>query len=98
MSTEPSHTNSAAAIPSLSGKTVVVTGASGFIGGNLCQRLARNHADVHAVSRTTSSDLPAKVRSWNLDISQQGEISRLFKEVKPAIVFHLAGYVQGSRN
>ncbi|HZL41949.1 MAG TPA: NAD(P)-dependent oxidoreductase [Verrucomicrobiae bacterium] len=87
-----------AAVPSLSDKRVLVTGASGFIGGNLCNRLAANGAEVHAVSRTTSRDLPAAARPWNTDLSRYDDVKRLFNEIKPSIVFHLAGYVQGSRN
>lgn len=84
-------------IPSLSGETVLVTGASGFIGTNLCARLAENRAEVHAVSRTIRADLPAGVRPWRSDIREYDEVKRIFREVKPTLVFHLAGHVQGSR-
>src|SRR6266850_3886560 len=84
-------------VPSLSGETVLITGASGFIGANLCRRLARNNSDVHAVSRAVLPDLPRGVRGWRSDISQYEEVRRIFREVKPDIVFHLAGHVQGAR-
>lgn len=98
MNTKPTQTKEPVVVPSLSNKTVLITGANGFIGGNLCKRLARNGAEVHAVARTTLRELPPGLRPWNSDISQYDEVSRLFREVKPAIVFHLAGYVQGARS
>jgi nucleoside-diphosphate-sugar epimerase len=73
-----------------------VTGASGFIGTNLCARLARNRADVHAVSRAIQPELPG-VRTWQSDLAESGEVKRIFRELKPSVVFHLAGHVQGSR-
>ena len=85
------------AAPSLSGETVLVTGASGFIGGNLCARLAANGADVHAVARTATVELPPRARHWQSDFADQAEVQRVFREVKPRFVFHLAGHVQGSR-
>ena len=77
--------------PTLADKTVLVTGASGFIGGSMCRRLAGNGAEVHAVSRTACEDLPAGVRSWQVDLGDSDRVGRLFREVKPAVVFHLAG-------
>ena len=81
----------------LAGKTVVVTGASGFIGGNLCRRLAGSGVDVHAVSRGACEHLPVDVRRWSVDLGDGDRVRRLFREVKPEVVFHLAGHVQGSR-
>ncbi len=86
-----------AKIPSLSGETVLVTGASGFIGTNLCARLAANGAEVHAVSRSRGADTPAAARLWQSDLSHSDEVKRIFRETKPSVVFHLAGHVQGSR-
>ena len=84
------------AAPSLAGETVLVTGASGFIGGALCRRLARDGAEVHAVSRG-SAELPPGVHARSTDLTDSDEVRRIFREVKPGVVFHLAGHVQGSR-
>ena len=85
-------------IPSLSAKRVLVTGASGFIGSNLCRRLSKDGAEVHAVSRTIQPLRQLSVATWQLDASDFGRLRSLYAEVKPQIVFHLAGHVQGSRN
>jgi len=91
------ETERAHPVPTLSDKRVLVTGASGFIGGSLCRRLAGNGAEVHGVSRTPCADLPASVRAWHVDLGDGDSVRRLIREVKPAVVFHLAGHVQGSR-
>ena len=85
-------------IPSLSTKRVLVTGASGFIGLNLCQRLSNNGAEVHAVSRTSPALTLPSVRNWLADVSDFETLKRIYAETKPQIVFHLAGHVQGARN
>jgi len=84
---------------SYSGTTALVTGASGFIGALLCERLQHFGAEVHAVSRSARSN-PAggAVRWWRGDLAEQGTVDSLFAGVKPDIVFHLASEVTGSRD
>jgi UDP-glucose 4-epimerase len=86
------------AIPSLSTKRVIVTGASGFIGSNICTRLSSNGAEVHAVALGGKFPGLRSGRVWKVDMSDRAELRRIFKAAKPHIVFHLAGHVQGSRN
>jgi len=35
----------------LSGERILITGASGFLGSHVCDRLCKNGAEVHGVSR-----------------------------------------------
>lgn len=77
-------------------KTILVTGASGFIGSNLCQRLA-DQANIHAVSRQAQTQERFKVTWWQGDLGQPGFVRSLFRSVKPDYVFHLAGYATGLR-
>lgn len=77
----------------------MVTGASGFIGSHLCRRLIEDQAEVHAVYCTQA---PAKeksqVRWWQADLSELSAVRRLFREVQPDVIFHLASHVKGAPN
>jgi nucleoside-diphosphate-sugar epimerase len=81
----------------LSDATVLVTGASGFIGAHLCDRLRRRGAKVHALSRRDHADEGAGIRWWRGDLSDFDAVSRLFGSIRPDFVFHLASEVTGSR-
>ena len=73
----------------------LVTGASGFIGGKLCQRLKSRGWDVVAAHRGTLSDTVRQLASAELDVSGAAGLASLERELgalKPDIVFHLATY------
>ena len=75
-------------------KTVIVTGASGFIGSNLSLSLIDKGFDVHILSRE-ESDLSILSRHEGNFTNHiyDGSIQKLkevFKEVRPSYVFHLA--------
>lgn len=65
-------------------KRVVVTGGTGFLGGHLCDALAR---------RSPKALFPTGLRSH--DLSRPDEVDRLLDETRPDIVFHLAARVGG---
>jgi nucleoside-diphosphate-sugar epimerase len=73
----------------------LVTGASGFIGGRLCQRLLTEEEEVHAISRRPRED--DSVRWWQGDLGDADDVATTFERVRPDVVYHLAGYVSGSR-
>tara|TARA_Y100000310_G_scaffold224925_1_gene226808 strand:+ start:801 stop:1619 length:819 start_codon:yes stop_codon:yes gene_type:complete len=60
-------------------KKVLVTGGSGFIGKFLVDRLVSKGYEVKSVS------------SKDCDVRDSEQVSRVFSEFKPEIVFHLAG-------
>lgn len=73
---------------------VLVTGANGFIGSNLCARLIRSGAGVTGLVRA-SSDLrfvdnlaPLDIRTG--DITDRDSLRAAMKEV--SVVYHVAGY------
>ena len=82
-----------------SGKTVLVTGHSGFKGSWLCQWLLLLEAKVHGYSISIPTD-PSLYVDLNLssqlvsehwgDISCLDSIQNVFKIIKPDFVFHLA--------
>jgi nucleoside-diphosphate-sugar epimerase len=79
----------------LLGKKVLITGASGFLGSHLCDRLSKNGVEVHAVSRTEQTS-EGFVQWWQGNMEDLGFVQHLFHTIKPDIVFHLSGYVTGA--
>ncbi|MFC5833688.1 NAD-dependent epimerase/dehydratase family protein [Nonomuraea insulae] len=77
------------------GTRVLVTGASGFIGGHLATRLAALEAEVHAVSRGREKD--GDIRWHQVDLRERQATAGLLGAVSPDVVFHLASEVNGAR-
>ncbi|HVF94309.1 MAG TPA: NAD-dependent epimerase/dehydratase family protein, partial [Sphingomonas sp.] len=74
-----------------SGKPVIVTGGSGFIGSHLVRRLVAAGADVHLLARsvetpTRLSDLPIRLHRWSLQ--DQGDVATLLRSLDAAVLFH----------
>lgn len=79
------------------GQTVLVTGASGFIGGHVCQALIAADARVVGVSRAPRAT-PSEAIDWQqCDLSDQTAVDALFARCRPDVVLHLASYVSGAR-
>ena len=86
----------------ITGKRVVVTGAGGSIGSELCRQLSafepggavmvdRDESGLHGVQ--LSLDGRAMLDSDSLvliDIRDRARVTRLFAEIKPDVVFHAA--------
>lgn len=82
---------------SLAKKTVLVTGATGFVGSNLLRSLRGSGADLHIIARTTSnlwriSDIIADVRRHTTDLSDADSMRKTVRGISPDIIFHLATY------
>jgi len=67
----------------LAGKRILVTGGSGFVGSNLIPLLQGIGAQVFAPRRS------------EYDLLRQGDVGKMFRELQPEVVFHLAAYVGG---
>ncbi len=80
-----------------SSSRILVTGASGFIGSMLCDRLSQYGAEVHAVSRRPHTADRQGINWWQGDLADYDGVKRLFSAIQPEIVFHLASEVTGSR-
>jgi nucleoside-diphosphate-sugar epimerase len=73
---------------------VLVTGASGFIGGRLRERLLGQGVDVVSLVRPSSP--PAKKgRSAGVDYRDLAGLRALFERERPDYVFHVAGATKG---
>jgi UDP-glucose 4-epimerase len=82
---------------SLSGRRLLVTGASGFIGTRLCRHAVEEGAIVHAVSRRSQSDV-GEVRWERGDLTDDAVARDLMRRVRPDVVVHLASEVSGGRD
>jgi nucleoside-diphosphate-sugar epimerase len=84
-------------IKSLTGRRLLVTGASGFIGARLCRRAHEAGAVVHALSRRPQ-DEAGEVRWERGDLTDETVARDLLSRVRPHLVVHLASEVSGGRD
>ena len=69
-------------------KKLLVTGASGFLGWNLCQ-LAKQQWDVYGTYFSKAVEIPG-VTLVKADLRDLQEIKQLYSEIKPAAIIHTA--------
>jgi dTDP-4-dehydrorhamnose reductase len=69
-------------------KKLLVTGASGFLGWNLCQ-LAKQEWDVYGTYFSKAVEIPG-VTLVKADLRDFQDVQRLFNEIQPAAVIHTA--------
>jgi nucleoside-diphosphate-sugar epimerase len=81
---------------SLRDSVVAVTGASGFIGGHLVDRLCNLGADVYGIARSESSFSHERYHPVALDLVRYNAVKRTLGALKPDFIFHLASYVMGA--
>ncbi|NEQ86748.1 MAG: NAD(P)-dependent oxidoreductase, partial [Moorea sp. SIO2I5] len=71
-------------------KKLLVTGASGFLGWNLCQ-LAKEKWDIYGTYFSQTIDIPG-ITLVKADLREFQEIKDLFAEIQPAAVIHSAAH------
>lgn len=79
----------------LSGRRVLVTGATGFLGTHLARALARAGAIVHGLRRDPSATtrLPCDEIEWHTgDLTDLESLRAAARESAPGVVFNLAAY------
>lgn len=85
-------------VTSLEGQTVLITGASGFIGAALSRRLRSLGAVVHGVSRQPRNNGDGCDYWWRSNLAEIDDARRLMTAARPAVIFHLASHVTGARD
>lgn len=82
----------------LEGQPVLVTGASGFIGAHLAERLAGLGARVVALTRGRRALRgPGGVRHVAADLAHE-DAGKVLRQVAPRYAFHLAAYTNPARD
>jgi len=77
-------------LTSWNGLSVLVTGAGGFLGSHVVERLAQLEARTYGLTRGPSTG-GGKIQWVKGDLSDSASTCALLKEVRPDIVFNLAG-------
>lgn len=88
----------------LTGKTVLVTGAGGSIGSELCRQIVRfepallvlfelNELSLYNMEQEFRSSYPNIAASFVIgDIKHPARLKQIFKQFRPEVVFHAAAY------
>ena len=91
----------------LDGEVVLVTGAGGSIGSELCRQIARVGAapadparprrgqpvrDPARAARTTATSIPTSIAAVLADCKEGERMREVFAEHRPTVVFHAAAY------
>ena len=101
---QPAHTNDEQVGQVLKGKVVLVTGAGGSIGRELCRQIARwkpkklvmlghgENAIFEAYLEIVEQYPELDIQTVIADIRDHERITRIFKKKKPDVVFHAAAH------
>ncbi len=88
----------------LTGKTVLVTGAGGSIGSELCRQIARfeparlvlfelNELALYNMEQEFSTSLPDMSMAYMIgDVRHPARLAQVFAQFQPTVVFHAAAY------
>lgn len=88
----------------LAGKTVLVTGAGGSIGSELCRQIAKfgpgrlilfelNEFALYNIEQELESSFPEMTMTFTIgDIKDQARLAQVFSKFQVAVVFHAAAY------
>lgn len=82
--------------------TVLITGATGFVGSHVARLLVEKDQKVHAIVRETSrldrmSDIRDRVRLWVGDLRDREWVRATVSEIEPKLCVHTAWYAEPGR-
>ena len=75
-------------------RTVLLTGASGFVGQPTLDALLAHGFEVHAVSRRTPAATRNRVTWHSVDLLEAKARRKVIAQTKPTYLLHLAWYVE----
>lgn len=78
-------------MPLMRDKRILITGASGFIGRHLAEKLRTSGARVHTLTRSPVQHMPETVQHLGDIRNQQAVVSAVGKS-NPEFIFHLCAY------
>lgn len=78
-------------------KRVLITGANGFIGSHILERMIEYNAELSIILRESSDlwrieDYLGSVNVYYADIRDLDDVSNCIRKIKPEIIFHMAAY------
>jgi UDP-glucose 4-epimerase len=78
-------------------KKVLLTGATGFVGANLCRRLLQEGHEVHCLVRQgytawRLAEIRGEIRLHSVDLNDAEMLEGMVAGLKPEWIFHLATY------
>jgi nucleoside-diphosphate-sugar epimerase len=77
---------------------ILVTGSTGFIGQHLCHSLHAQGAQLVLLQRQAHATPWPGARAVLLSTCERVDIAAALRQIKPDLVFHLAGFVSGERS
>jgi nucleoside-diphosphate-sugar epimerase len=78
-------------------RKTLITGATGFVGRNLIEKLLLNNEEIHVIVRNLEQawrfkDIKKDIYIHNIDLRNELEVSKLGNAIKVNKVYHLATY------
>ena len=75
---------------------IVITGVAGLLGSKLAEWLIENTEHkiigIDDLSGGYIDNIPEEVDFYKFDLADGGQVDRVFRKVKPDIVYHFAAY------
>jgi GDP-4-dehydro-6-deoxy-D-mannose reductase len=75
-----------------------ITGISGFAGKHLSDFLSTRNIETSGIGLTENFEGNQKINYYQIDILDQNKVEKVINEVKPDIIFHLAGISSVSKS
>lgn len=77
---------------------IVLTGATGYIGGHIAEKLIQNGHEVYCIVRPTSDISKLPPEGQTIVVSRNAELYQVLAEVNPKVVVHVAGIFLGKHS